>query len=456
MKKTVSQYVEKNRDNILEEFKEILRVPSISALPENFPDLQRMAGFLLEKLQQLGFEGEIYDPGNNPVVFAKRCPHPDGKTYLIYGHHDVMPVDPLDLWESDPFEPDVRDGVLYARGASDDKGQIFAAIKGVEAILEADGEMPVNVIFMIEGAEESGSRNIEKFFDHFADQLNVNGVMILDATQYKLGTPAITYGLRGNVYMQIDVQGPAVDLHSGTFGGCIQNPAIALSQIIAKLKSDDNRITVPGFFDDVVPPQKWEREQLKDIPFDDQEMRDFLQVDTLLAEPGYTVPESMTLRPTLDICGLWGGFSGHGAKTIIPSKAGAKISYRIVPNQKPEKLEAQLREYVESIAPAGVKVKVTAFEAMKPMFIESNQELLQKAGEALKDVYGKDPVYVRFGASIGVAEIFLQRLNTSAILITGWGSPTDNLHAPNEHFHLDDFYRGIETVARLLYRLGEN
>ena len=454
MSKTkIKEYIDNNKDRYVNELIEICKIPGISALSQNLPDLYKSAEWYKKQLDELGFETEIYPADGNPILFAKRCPHKNAPTIIFYGHHDVQPVDPLDEWNSPPFEPVIKDGFLYARGAHDDKGQILTGVKGVEAVIKNEGELPVNVKFIIEGAEESGSRNFDRFLAEKRSELEADSLVILDTAQYAQGVPAITYALRGNIYMQIDVQGPAFDLHSGEFGGAAVNPVIALVQILDAMKAKDNKITIPGFYDNVVAPEEWERKEFASLPFDEEGMKDYLQVDTIKGEPGYTINESMMIRPTFDICGIWGGFAGEGSKTIIPAKAGAKISMRLVPDQDPDRIEKLVADYVNDIKPDGVTVKVIKIQGLKALFVDKNQPAYKAIHKAIKEVFGKDPVYIRCGGSIGIANLMKEKLGIDSILMTGWGTPEDNIHSPNEHQSLEDFHKGIHVVAEMLENL---
>lgn len=450
----IHEYIDKNKTLYVDQLIEVLKIPSISALPEHYPDLMKSAQWYQKQLDDLGFETEIFDTPGNPIVFAQRCHHPGAPTVMFYGHHDVQPVDPLEEWTSPPFDPAIKGDTLFARGVSDDKGQIFTAIKAVEAIIEVTGDLPVNVKFIIEGAEESGSRNFADFIEARKDKLATDSLMILDTSQYEAGIPAITYALRGNLYMQIDVQGPAFDLHSGGFGGAVVNPVQALVQMLDQMKGKDHKITVPGFYEDVLAPEEWEKKEFANLPFDEEKFKKFLGVDELAGEPGYNTNENLMIRPTFDVCGIWGGFSGAGSKTIIPAKAGAKISTRLVPNQDPHKIFRLFEELIKKIKPDGVTVKLTKIQGINPLIVDKNQPSYRAMHKAIEEVFGKAPVYIRCGGSIGVANMMREKLGIEGILITGWGSPEDNAHSPNEHQNLEDLHKGIHVCAVLVQNLN--
>jgi acetylornithine deacetylase/succinyl-diaminopimelate desuccinylase-like protein len=388
-------------------------------------------------------------------VLARSPDVPGAPVLLVYGHYDVQPPDPLDEWRTPPFSPDVRDGYIYARGATDDKGQFFTYIKAIEAVLGAGQKLPLNLIILAEGEEEIGSPSLEKFLMHHRDELRANAVAISDGSQFAHGIPAITYGLRGLSYLQVDIRGPSFDLHSGSFGGIIYNPAQVLVDILQKLKNPDGTVALPGFYDDALAPENWEREEMASLSVDIESLKDYLGVSELTGEPGYSFTERRTARPTLDINGLWGGFAGEGAKTIIPAKAGAKVSMRLVPNQVPEKIDRLFQQFVTSNCPHGVSAKITNLHGADPVLVPRNTPAMLAAEKAIETGFGKKPVFIREGGSIPVVNLIKKHLGQENILLLGWGSPDDGAHSPNERFHIKDFYRGIRSAAALFHEMAQ-
>jgi acetylornithine deacetylase/succinyl-diaminopimelate desuccinylase-like protein len=450
----VIERIDSDRNCYEAQLMEFLRIPSVSTLPTHRGEVRQAAEWVLDQLRALGFQGELAETQGHPVVFAQRCPHGNRPTVLIYGHYDVQPTDPDPEWVSPPFAPSVRDGFVYARGASDDKGQLLTHLKALEAILKADGEIPVNVRVLMEGEEEIGSPSLGPFIQERRRDLRADVVVISDGSQFARGVPAITYGLRGLSYLQVDVGGPRFDLHSGGFGGLVANPAQVLAQILVRLTNPDGSVAIPGFYDTVSPLDAREREEMARLPFDEEALRSYLGVDRLVGEAGYAPLERKTARPTLDVNGIWGGFSGEGAKTIIPAKAGAKVSMRLVPNQDPKEINRLFKEFVQSVAPPGVQLQIKDLHGADPVLVDRNHPGIQAAARAIQIGFGKPPVFIREGGSIPVVNLFKNVLGVDGILLLGWGSPDDGAHSPNERMNLEDFHRGIRTAAALLYEMS--
>lgn len=450
----VSSYMDQNRQAFVEDLAAFLEIPSVSTLSEHEEHIREAAQWVLDQLGKCGFEGRIYPTERHPVVLASSHHIPGAPVLLVYGHYDVQPPDPLGEWETAPFSPSVRNGHIYARGATDDKGQFLTYIKAVQSVLGAGEKLPVNLKFLVEGEEEIGSPNLEKFLGEHREELLADAVAISDGAQFGPGIPAITYGLRGLCYFQLDVQGPRFDLHSGAFGGILENPAQALANILARLKAPDHTVALPGFYDDVLPLETWEREETASLPVDETRIREYLGVPEFTGEPGYTVIERKSARPTLDINGIWGGFSGEGAKTIIPGKAGAKVSMRLVPDQDPARITRLFHEFITKNTPAGVKIKITNLHGADPVLVSRQTPMMRAAEKAVETGFGKKPVFIREGGSIPVVNLIKKHLGQENILLLGWGCPDDGAHSPNERFSLDDFHRGIRSVAALFYEIG--
>lgn len=445
--------IDENRTRYVEELLGFLRIPSVSTYSHHAADVRRAADWVLHHLKRIGFQAKICRTERHPVVLAHSRVHPDAPTLLIYGHYDVQPPEPLEEWISPPFSPSIRDGCVYARGASDDKGQLFTYLKAMEAVLAVAGSLPINVKLLVEGEEEIGSPSLGRFLVEHRDELQCDAIAISDSSQFGQGIPAITYALRGLCYLQVDLQGPRFDLHSGSFGGLVANPVQVLAEILAGLKTLDGRVAIPGFYDDVVDLDQQEREMMDALKLDEDALKEYLGVDELTGEPGYSPFERKTARPTLDVNGIWGGFSGEGAKTIIPARAGAKVSMRLVPNQKPEKINRLFSDFVHSMTPRGIKLEITELHGAAPVLIQRDHAVMKAASRAIEIGFGRTPVHVREGISIPVVNLFEELLEPESILMLGWGSPDDGTHSPNERFHLDDFHRGIRTVAALLYEM---
>lgn len=450
---SVLQYLTKNQDRFLAELIEFLKIPSVSAKSEHKEDCIKAARFVCDELHKQGVDTKLCETLGNPVVYGKYHAGDDKPTILIYGHYDVQPPEPLELWNSKPFEPEIRDGKLYARGATDNKGQIYTHIKALEALKNTIG-IPVNLIYLIEGEEEIATHTLEDFIRDHKDELKCDVALISDTSQYRKGIPCICYGLRGIHAVEIKVESAKSDLHSGQFGGTIANPLEVMCQIIAKMKDEHGKIQIPGFYDDVIPLEDWEREALGQLPWDDANYQNDLGVPQLFGEEGYTTIERKGARPTFEMNGIFGGYDGEGSKTVLPSWAGAKITMRLVANQTSEKIGKLFEDYVKQIAPASVKVTVNSQGGGNPVFIPKDSPYMQPALEALRKGFKAEPVFTREGGSIPVVSALSEILDVDAMLL-GFGLPDDNLHAPNEKFDLDCFHNGIETGAWFLTLLGQ-
>lgn len=445
--------IDRHREEHLEELREYLRIPSISTDPEYNDEVLRAADFLRGKMESAGLTAELVPSpvGGHPMVYGEWMGASGKPTVLFYGHYDVQPVDPLDEWRNPPFEPTLEGDDLVARGATDDKGQSYTHLKAVEAMLAERGKLPVNVKFLVEGEEECGGESIEAFVRQDAgDKLACDCVVVSDTSMYAPGQPSMLYGLKGLVYMEIHVQGPNRDLHSGTFGGAVRNPLNALGHILAALRdAESGEIKIPGFYDDVLPLEQWERDAFAALPFDEEEYRKELAVPELHGEAGFSTRERTWARPTLDINGMWGGYQGAGAKTVLPAKAGAKVSMRLVPDQDPEEIARRFSEYVHQVAPSGVEVKVETVHHAIPTRIATEGPAMEAAKRAMADEWGKEPVLLREGGSIPIVATFDDVLSVP-VLMMGFGLPDDRLHSPNEKFNVDCYHGGIRTVARFL------
>jgi acetylornithine deacetylase/succinyl-diaminopimelate desuccinylase-like protein len=452
----LTKYINENSDRFIKELKEFLKIPSISNNPENKKDIENCANWLANHIKEIGFEkADIYNTQGHPIVYAEYMKAgKDKPTVLIYGHYDVQPVDPLELWTNPPFEPTIIKGKIYARGTTDDKGQLFIHLKSLEAYFKNDNSLPVNVKLLFEGEEEVGSANLEKFLEDNKSLLKCNLVVISDTSMYAKGLPSICYGLRGLAYMQIDITGPNKDLHSGSYGGAVENPINALANIITKLKDERGKILIDGFYDDVIPLSDKEREEFKRLPYDEKEFKKELEVDEVYGEEGYTTTERLSARPTLDCNGIWGGFQGEGAKTVLPAKAGAKISMRLVPNQDPKKIEKLFINFVNKISPKTVKVEVTGLHGGKPSVTPIDTPAIKAALVALKKGFGVEPVFMKEGGSIPIVNSFKEILEADTVLL-GFGLPDENAHSPNEHLDLDNFHKGILSITHYFKELSK-
>lgn len=448
--KELMDFIDSNYDRYINELKEFLRIPSISTLNEHRGDMQQAAGFVAEKLKEAGMNRvEIFQTEGHPLVYAEWLAAPGKPTVLIYGHYDVQPVDPIELWDSPPFEPTIKGDNIFARGATDDKGQMYVHIKSVEAYFKTFGSLPLNVKFIIEGEEEIGSSSLTSFLKNNIDLLKADAVLISDTSLWDVGVPTITYGLRGLAYMEIEVIGPNRDLHSGTYGGAVPNPINILADMISKLKDKDGRITIPGFYKDVLKLTKKERDNFKALKFSEKEFAKSIGIKKPVGEKGYSVLERIWARPTLDCNGIVGGFTGQGAKTVIPSKASAKISMRLVPDQDPKKIEKLFTKYIKQIAPDSVKVNVSSIHGGYPVLAPLNHKATKAAAVAMSKAFGKKTIYMREGGSIPIVVDFANKLKACPVLM-GLGLDSENLHSPNEHFNLNHFKLGIKSSAYFL------
>lgn len=449
----VLERIEREKAKYLAELKDYLRIESISTDPDYKPKVLACANWLLRKMQDAGLKAELIEGKGYPLVYGEWLGAPGKPTILFYGHYDVQPVDPIDLWRHPPFEPTEEGQQLVCRGATDDKGQSYTHLKAVAAMLAERGKLPVNVKFLVEGEEESGGHAIDAFVKADAGKkLQCDAVVVSDSSMYAPGQPALTYGLKGLAYMELKVTGPNRDLHSGTFGGGVQNPLNALCHIIDQLRDvKTGRIKIPGFYDGVKPLEKWERKEFANLKFSEAKERKELGVAKLVAEKGYTYREQVWARPTCDVNGIFGGYQGKGAKTVLPSWAGAKVSMRLVPGQNPVKIAKLFTQYVKKVAPAGVKVEVQSLHGAEPVLLETSGPLVEAAMEAMRDTWGRRPVRIREGGSIPIVTTFSRVLKVPVLLL-GFGLSDDRLHSPNEKFDIPHFYNGIRTVARLLDR----
>jgi acetylornithine deacetylase/succinyl-diaminopimelate desuccinylase-like protein len=448
------EFAEAHREEFLEELKELLRIPSISTMSEHKPDIRRAAEWFKTHFEQIGMtRAQVYETPGNPIVYAEWLGAGNAPTVLIYGHYDVQPAEDSDnLWKSDPFEPVIRDGNLYARGATDDKGQTLTQIKAVQSLL-ASGTLPVNVKFIVEGEEEAGSPSLYPFVEQHLDMLRADVVVVSDTHLLALDRPSITVGLRGIVYLEIEVRGPSHDLHSGTYGGVVHNPANALVDILAALHHPDGSIAVPGFYDRVVEPSAEERAELAKVPFTLERLKNETGLSVPWGEAGYEMHERLGIRPTCEINGMISGYTGEGGKTVIPAKALAKVSCRLVPEQEPDEIERLIRDYVQSLTPPGITSEVRSLHNGRWAVVNVNSSYMRAASRAYEFGFGAPPVFTREGGSIPIVGTFQNAFNAPAILM-GFGLPDDNLHAPNEKFCLECFYRGIRTAIHFLQLVG--
>jgi acetylornithine deacetylase/succinyl-diaminopimelate desuccinylase-like protein len=452
----LSELLSKQHDQNVEELKELLRIPSISSLSEHKEDIQKAASWIANKLEGIGLEHvEIIQTNGHPIVYADYLHQEDAPTVLVYGHYDVQPVDPLHLWETPPFEPTIRDEKIFARGATDDKGQTFLHIKAVETLLKTEGKLPVNVKFCIEGEEEIGSPNLPPYLAENKEKLASDVVVISDSDMWDRGVPAITYSLRGLCALEVSLKTANSDLHSGMFGGGVQNANHLLVQLLSSLHDSTGKVNVDHFYDDVEELTPFEKEQIKALGFDEEKLKKSLALmDFTGGENNFPYPERISSRPTLEINGLWGGFQGEGTKTVIPNEAHAKITCRLVHNQNPEKIQGLIKQHLEEKAPKGCSVKVTLQDTGNPFLTPIDSPMIQKAAEAYETIYGKAPVYKREGGSIPIVSDFSHSLNAPVVLM-GFGLPDENLHAPNEHFNLENFDKGILTICSFLELLNK-
>jgi acetylornithine deacetylase/succinyl-diaminopimelate desuccinylase-like protein len=450
----IREYIQNNQERFLSELFELLRIPSVSADSRHKGDVRKAAEYVANSLTKAGADHvELMETKGHPIVFGEKIVDASKPTVLVYGHYDVQPPDPLDLWQTPPFEPTVRDGKIYARGACDDKGQFYMHIKAFE-ILMKHNLLSCNVKFMIEGEEEVGSDNLGAFVIANKEKLKADVILISDTSLISLDQPSITVGLRGLSYMEVEVTGPNRDLHSGVYGGAVANPANVLAKMIASLHDENGRVTIPGFYDNVAELSSAEREALNKAPFDLNEYKKELGIDEVLGEKGYTTLERTGVRPTLDVNGIWGGYTGEGAKTVLPSKASAKISMRLVPHQRPDKITELFTQHFKSIAPKSVKVKVTAHHGGEPAVTPTDSKAFKAASAAFKEVWGKEPIPTRDGGSIPIVALFKKELGLDTVLM-GFGLDTDALHSPNEHYGIKNFLIGIETIVAFYKHFGK-
>jgi acetylornithine deacetylase/succinyl-diaminopimelate desuccinylase-like protein len=450
----IKNFVQENFDSYVEELKDFLRIPSISTIPENRNDIINAASFVADKLKTAGLSRiEIYRTENHPIVYGEWLGAPGKPTLLIYGHYDVQPVDPIELWTNPPFEPVVKDGKIWARGATDDKGQLYVHIKSVEAFIKSDGSLPINIKFLVEGEEEIGSESLESFIEQYKEMLKCDAVLVSDSSLYAPGLPTITYGLRGLSYLEVEVTGPNKDLHSGTYGGAAPNPINILAKMISSLHDKNGKITIPNFYKDVIKISKKERSNFKRLKFSEKLYKKELGVSELSGEKGYTILERVWARPALDCNGIWGGFTGAGAKTVIPSTASAKISMRLVPNQDTKQISKLFTKYIKSIAPGSVKVSVKNLHGGYPVLVSLDDKIVLKAAKAMEKAFGKKTVFMRDGGSIPIIVDFIKQFKAPAILM-GLGLDNENAHSPDEHFDLMHFKLGILSSAHFIDELS--
>ena len=455
------EFAKANGERFVEELKALLRIPSVSTAPEHVGDVRKAAEFVADGLRKVGMENvrlietSTAERSGHPLVYADWLKAPGKPTVLLYGHYDVQPAEPLDEWKSAPFEPEIRDGNIYARGAVDDKGQMWMHVKALESLMTAEGGLPVNVRVIVEGEEEVGGEGIAAFVREHGDQLKADAALVSDTEMFAPELPTLCVGLRGMIYTELEVRGAATDLHSGMYGGAAPNAFVALAQMIAQMKRADGHIAIPGFYDGIEQPTKDELDAWRSLPFDEEEYRKHEVGSTALTgEAGFSVLERTWSRPTMDVHGMPGGFIGAGAKTVIPAVAMAKISFRLVPGMSPEAIYAKYKAFVEEITPKGVTVAVRLIHTGEPIVVSTDNEYVRAATAAMAEVFGKETVFIRSGGSIPVVGDFVRELGVPTVMM-GFGLPDDNLHAPNEKFHLANFHRGIESIVRFLEKVGE-
>ena len=455
MSAATEAFVQKNRNRFLTELKEFIRIPSISTLPEHRPDIDRAASFVAESLRRAGMENvEVISTEKHPLVYADWLHAPGKPTVLCYGHYDVQPADPLELWTSPPFEPTERGGNLYARGTADDKGQMYMHIKAVETLRAATGTLPVNLKFLVEGEEEVGGASIAKYVAEHPERLRADVALVSDTALYAEGIPTLCIGLRGLIYLELEANGPARDLHSGLYGGAVPNAVYGLIELLAKAKNADGKIQIPGIYDAVDEPAGAERESWKTLPFNEQE---FLAKEVgaaqLTGEPGRSVLERVWSRPTFEVHGIAGGFTGAGAKTVIPARATAKVSIRLVPRQDPDQVIQAFEEWVRKNTPKGIQTAVRVLSASPGLVVNPEHRAIQVAARAFSDIFGRPTVFIRSGGSIPVVGDFARHLGIPTILM-GFGLPDDGLHSPNEKYKIENYFMGIRTIAHFFEQYG--
>jgi len=448
-------YADGHADTFLGQLEDLLRIPSVSTDSAYADDVNRAAQWLADHFDEIGMaESEVVVTDGHPIVYAEHVTDPAKPTVLVYGHYDVQPPDPLVEWDTDPFEPTRKNGSIYARGACDDKGQMFMQVKAAESYLQGEGEPPVNLKYVIEGEEETGSMAIGPFVEQNQEKLDADVVLISDTAMFSPDTPSITYGLRGLAYAEITLQGPNRDLHSGNYGGAVDNPANALGRLIAGLHDEDHRITIPGFYDDVRDLTDEERETYANLPFDQEAWMNAIGIEAVRTEAPYTPLEGMTARPTLDVNGIWGGYTGEGAKTVLPSKAHAKLSMRLVPNQEVEDIYDKLEAHLENEVPDTMSFTMRRLHGGDPVLVDPSIPPMQAAKDAMEEVMGTEPVFVRNGGTIPVVADFQDTLGLDSVLM-GFGLDSDAIHSPNEHFGVDRFQKGIQGIIRFHQHYAE-
>ncbi|UCD48899.1 MAG: dipeptidase [Phycisphaerales bacterium] len=441
-------YIDANRERFIEELKEWMRIPSVSAQRAHDSDTRACAEWLVAHFQGLGLEACLVERGGHPIVRALGKGQ-NARRVMIYGHYDVQPEDPLDQWQTPPFEPTIRDGILYGRGSTDDKGQVFTHIKAVESLLKTEGELPCDVLFLLEGEEECGGESLADYVREAKDELKPDAVIVSDSTMYDENTPAITYGLRGMVMFELTLKGPSRDVHSGSYGGAIANPAMVLAQMLSACVDPDGKVLIPHFYDDVAPLEDWEARSLAQLGFNEQAFVDEVKAPRPHGEAGRSTLERIWMRPTFEINGMFGGYTGDGSKTIIPASATAKISCRLVPHQDPARIRDLVAEHIRSVCPDTVRLEVSDFATSPPVLFDVKDPTFPAAQEALRRGFGSESTFIRCGGSIPVVSTFVEHLGCPVILM-GFGLDSDGPHSPNEHFSLDSFIRGTKAAAHLL------
>ncbi len=456
MPASIDAFVHSNRDRLLEELKELLRIPSVSTLPEHRPDIDRAAEFLASSLRQAGLEHlEIIPTAKHPLIYADWLNAPGKPTVLCYGHYDVQPPDPLEEWHTPPFEPTLRNGNLYARGSADDKGQMYMHIKAVEALRAVHGRLPLNLKFLIEGEEEIGGASITQYVASNREKLRADVALVSDTAMYADGMPTLCTALRGLIYLELEASGPARDLHSGLYGGAAPNPISGLIQILAKAKDAQGVLHVPDIYDDVEPPAPAEKASWESLPFNEQEfLKNEVGSTRLTGEPGYSVLERIWARPTFEVHGIAGGFTGAGAKTVIPARATAKLSFRLVAKQKPERVVAAFRRFVAENTPEGIVTELRVLSASPAVLVDARHPAIEIGARVFGEVFGRPTVFIRDGASVPIVGDFAEHLGIPTVMM-GFGLPDDGLHSPNEKYKLDNYYLGITTIARFFEEYGQ-
>ena len=448
-------YAQAHQSDFVSDLETLLRIPSVSTDPAHADDVEAAANWLAEHFRELGVSDvEVWPTDGHPVVYAAHHPHDNAPTVLVYGHYDVQPPDPLDEWDYPPFEPTRVNGDLVARGSCDDKGQMLMHVKALESYLKSDTTPPVNLTFLIEGEEEVGSKHLPDVLDTYADRLDADLVVVSDTSMLAEGQPTVVYGLRGLAYLEVTLQGPNRDLHSGLYGGAVENPINALSQMLADLHDDDHRVTIPGFYDAVRPLTDDERTTIANLPFDEAHWLDEIGLNAARTENGYSILEAISVRPTLDVNGIWGGYTGEGAKTVLPAAAHAKVSMRLVPDQEPAAIYDAFEACLQARVPDTMTLTVDRLHGGQPVLVEPDQPIMQAAAAALNTTFDRETVFVRHGGSIPIIADFQQRLGLDSVLM-GFGLESDAIHSPNEKFGLDRYAKGIETIIQYYPELAK-